>query len=212
MMDMHVPRQIRSFEIKAQSKPSGVGGGDVVRHYSIADWDLIILVDIAGHDETSSYLAQGLLGLMGGVSRYSRPSGPADFLFAVAETVCSDPAFAATQASAVALGLYDHGIVRIAGAGHPPVVERKGSAVTLYPSQAPMFGLPVAAPAQETVVTLDPGHQLFIFSDGVAESEADIRRIFAETRSVNLFDTIVSETATDDRSLVMVERVSGHPL
>ena len=62
----------------------------------------------------------------------------------------------------------EDGAVRAAGAGHPPILVRRGSgAVETLSSSAPPVGLLAAGTVRERKTTLHPGDGLLILTDGV---------------------------------------------
>ena len=205
LMRTELPRTLTGIALHLECRPGGIGGGDLVRHYRLDGWDLIVLADLTGHDETSSYLAQGLAGLMGGVARFGKPASPGAFLAAVAEGVLSDPAFAATHGSAVAIGVNWDGTVRVAGAGHPPVAVVTEDQVTLIPSDGAMLGLPPGRPPEETTVSLSGDDRLYVFSDGLAESTVEIQSLFDGLDRMAGLDTLLAKRGSvpsDDITLL----------
>jgi len=60
------------------------------------------------------------------------------------------------------------GGIRVAGAGHPPViVVRGGGEVQILPSSAPPVGLVVQGSLEEREAVLEPGDMLLLVTDGV---------------------------------------------
>jgi serine phosphatase RsbU (regulator of sigma subunit) len=134
--------------------------------------------------------------------------------------------FEPDQMATVVYGVYDlgTGVLRLASAGHPPpVVGRRGEAITLDLGQDPPLGVIEGLERQTTELELLPGTHLCFYTDGLVErrdrdvdvSVDQLRRLVGRASDATadqlaadmMVELVGAESADDDVALLVVRRL-----
>jgi hypothetical protein len=134
--------------------------------------------------------------------------------------------FEPDQMATVVYGVYDlgTGVLRLASAGHPPpVVGRRGEAITLDLGQDPPLGVIEGLERQTTELELLPGTHLCFYTDGLVErrdrdvdvSVDQLRRLVGRAADATadqlaadmMVELVGAESADDDVALLVVRRL-----
>lgn len=167
--------QLPGWDVAARYQPaesSAAVGGDWFDLLPLPDGRVgVVIGDVMGHDMAS---AATMGRLRSYVAAYAwRYGEPALVLTHVDDLVAAvDPEILATVAYAT-LGPAPTNEIRIANAGHPPLLlrERSGNVSALDGGRSTMIGVPVDDPCRiEATAELRPGSTLVLYSDGLVES------------------------------------------
>lgn len=118
-------------------------------------------------------------------------------------------------ATAVIGNLHDDGTLRIANGGHcPPLLVRANGSIEELRPTGPLLGLLPDAAWRSTMVRMEPGDALVLYSDGVIEAKdaggnelgvAGLRRIVERATSARaIHDALRTYACDDDLTLVVV--------
>lgn len=138
---------------------------------------VLVIGDVVGHDTAAAGAMGQLRGLLRGIA-YHSGAGPADVLsgldaamagLSVATTATAVVARLEQSADQLAAGVT---AVRWSNAGHPPpmVIDVRGAVHVLAASEADLLlGIDPTTPRAETVVELERGATLLLYTDGLVE-------------------------------------------
>jgi len=193
---------------------------------------MIVIGDVAGHDTAAAAAMGQLRGLLRGIAHHSG-AGPEEVLRGLDEAIVRmypDTMATATVArlerpDGVAGGAWSR--LRWANAGHPaPVVVSPGGTVTVLGGAAGdlMLGVDPTARRPESVVQLDPGATVLMYTDGLIERrdstiDEGMARLVAQLRELAgrplaemcdaLLERMVCPTPQDDVALIAVRVAPG---
>ncbi len=173
------------FELAVLYRPAMAVGGDFYEFVPLEDGNLgVIVADSAGHGVQAA-LGTALLkfatsGLAGG------DFGPGEILARMNEVLFKGLPREIPVAAAAAVLEPATGRIRFAGAGlpYPALVDSSGE-LHYQPSPGLLLGLvdeSMYTPGTETVLTLERGCSLLIFSDGLSESQDLGDELYGEGR------------------------------
>src|SRR3954451_23200208 len=193
---------------------------------------VIVIGDVVGHDTAAAAAMGQLRGLLRGIAHHSG-AGPAEVLRGLDEAIVRmypDTMATATVArlerpDGVEGGAWSR--LRWANAGHPaPVVVWPGGTVTVLGGAAGdlMLGVDPTAGRPESVVDLDPGATVLMYTDGLIERrdstiDEGMARLVGHLRELAgrplaelcdaLLERMVCPTPQDDVALVAVRVAPG---
>jgi hypothetical protein len=193
-------------DIQAASLPAAEVGGDFYQALHFADGSCVaILGDVSGKGLRAAMLVSVAIGAV----RRDGSSSPAAILADINQALLGR--MAGGFATCCCVRCEGDGSVTIANAGHPaPMLG--GQEVELEPG-LPLGILPEPAYA-EKVVSLEPGQQMVLVSDGVVEAENVQRELFGFDRTREISTRPAAEIAeaarawgqNDDITVVTVRR------
>ncbi len=216
-------RSERTLELTGISVPAREVSGDFYDHFVLPDGRVCFnLADVSGKGFTAALLmakASALLRCLGKAIHE-----PARLLAAVNRELC-ETAVRGMFVTVVA-GIYDpaHGLVRIANAGHQPVLYRSLSGSwSDIPAHSPPLGILPEVEFRESQFLLNDG-SLYLFTDGLSEAPhtaggrlelAGIRNMAERMRQLPPADRLQAMLAevtssgnppVDDITLLLLER------
>ncbi|MBL4698705.1 MAG: serine/threonine-protein phosphatase [Phycisphaerales bacterium] len=134
----------------------------------------IVLFDVTGHGLSAALTANRLQGELMRIMGEEPTIGPGELLTKLDRYICLTLADAAVLVTAVAMRADpEHGIIRIANAGHPSAILRSARGTTQrFDSTAPVLGVGVGDELKPIVEehAFEPGDSLIAYTDGVSES------------------------------------------
>ncbi len=163
--------QLSGYHVQALYRPSGVVGGDIYDVVRLDEHHVVVLIaDAAGHGLAAAMLAvlfRSQLPLVDFETKRARP--PAEVLRIANRSLC-DRVVAPGLFLTAAVALLDtrSGLLRVASAGHLPLLLRRanGALERIYHT-GPALGLYVEAGFSEHELVLAKGDRLLLFTDGL---------------------------------------------
>jgi PAS domain S-box-containing protein len=206
-------------------------GGDWYDAFLQRDGSAVLVIgDVVGHDTAAAAAMGQLRGLLRGIAHFSG-AGPAEVLRGLDEAMAHMHTETMATAAVARLEEWDGDgrsgtRLRWANAGHPPpmALHPDGTVVVLGGLIGDlMLGVDPTADRPESVLTLEPGTTVLLYTDGLVERHGDtldegIARLVRQLRTLagrpldELCDALIDEmlqgTPRDDVALVAV-RVGG---
>lgn len=189
-----------ALQLAARSVPARETSGDFYDFIDLGDEQIGIVVA----DVTGKSIAAALMMALARVtirSEARRHRSPAEVLRSANETICRD--HTARQLITAFYGVLDLRSLsmRFASAGHPyPLLRRGDDLIEIELSSLPLGGSP-ATHYMEQNLTLLPGDQFFIISDGLIEERNLQRELFGYDRllpAIMASDPVDPEQAIED--------------
>jgi PAS domain S-box-containing protein len=191
---------------------------------------VLVIGDVVGHDTAAAAAMGQLRGLLRGIAHHSG-AGPAEILRGLDEAIAS--MHTGTLATAAVARLEPAGpgggcVLRWANAGHPPpgLLHPDGAASLLLGERFDlMLGVDPDADRRESVVVVEPGATVVLYTDGLVESRGrsldegfellrgHLTALAGQPLDVlcdELLDRMVRGVPQDDVALVAL-RLSGPP-
>lgn len=170
-----IPRkmpEVRGLEFASIFRPAGYVSGDIfdLRQADDDVWSFF-LADVVGHGVPAALLTMVVSRSVVCRERVGlswRPVPPAEVLARLNEELCRQPEGPQRFATAV-YGLVDArtGMVRLAGAGHPPpLLMTPGRETRKLETEGPLLGVFDGATFDEVCVEMTLGSTLLLYSDG----------------------------------------------
>lgn len=170
-----------ALQLAARSVPARETSGDFYDFIDLGDEQIGIVVA----DVTGKSIAAALMMALARVtirSEARRHRSPAEVLRGANETICRD--HTARQLITAFYGVLDlrSMSLRFASAGHPyPLLRRGDDLLEIELPSLPLGGSPITH-YEEQSLTLEPGDQLFVISDGLIEERNIQRELFGYDR------------------------------
>lgn len=158
---------LRGWELSAVSLPARDLGGDLYDFLPLNDgWQAIMIGDVSGKGLPAALR----MAVARTVFRYAARLGepPAETLASVNRGVCTD----IPQGMVTMLYLMLHpeqGTLRIANAGHTYPIFLRGLVEEMELTGMPL-GVDPDIDYEETTIVVEPGHSVFLYTDGVTEA------------------------------------------
>lgn len=170
-----IPRKmpdVRGLEFASIFRPAGYVSGDIfdLRQADDDVWSFF-LADVVGHGVPAALLTMVVSRSVVCRERFGaswRPVPPAEVLARLNDELCRQPEGPQRFATAV-YGLVDArtGVVRLAGAGHPPpLLLTPGREARKLETEGPLLGVFDGAAFDEVTVEMPLGATLLLYSDG----------------------------------------------
>lgn len=148
--------------------PAGTGGGDFVLRLGGGGSETILFGDVMGHGIGAKILCHALAGYLSGFARSLEPDiGPAGLLARLSDAIADDLLLDGAVVTAVALAFDSAGVITLANAGHPQPLLITGGETVGVGVVGPLPGLMSVPRYVETIVALEPGQRLVIYTDGI---------------------------------------------
>lgn len=172
------------FELATSFQPAADCGGDWwTLHATAGGRTLLVVADVTGHGVPSAIItgaAKGATDLARAATRGKLTPG---MLLRMLNGVITSASRRQYMMTAVALVLDQDGTVQMANAGHPPPLRLRGNEVRPLPTHRdPPLGSVDGHVFEESTVTLQPGDDLLIYTDGVTECLNPREEEFGERR------------------------------
>jgi serine phosphatase RsbU (regulator of sigma subunit) len=186
-----------SLELAAAMQPAQLLGGDYYDFYKISDEIVdVVVADVSGHGAAASLLMPSLAVALR--LRAKELDGPAEIIKDL-DGVFRQITNAATFVT-MFYARFDQGnkTLQYANGGHnPPILVRPKTGETLLlDAGGPILGILPKAEFSNTVVTLDQGDILTLFTDGVIEQENEAGDEFSVSRLEELVRDKEAEPAS----------------
>jgi serine phosphatase RsbU (regulator of sigma subunit) len=182
---------IAGYDLAARNRPARRCGGDYYDALPIAGADagsrmLLCVADVSGKGMPAALLMSHMQATLRALLGRCR-SLPA------LATQASDLLFASSAANKYVTAAFldldlQSGAARYVSAGHVDclLVRADGAAVRLCSTGAPLGLLPPGLPYEETLVSVEPGDCLVLYSDGVGDAQNDQGEEFGDERLIDL--------------------------
>lgn len=221
-----LPNPIGNIATALASRNTGHGGGDLILHHKKAQSDLIILIDVMGHNETSKFFSHAYAGYLRGlIAALDTSATPSTILEHLSQGIYDDNLLSKLTLTCCVMEINESNIVEIATAGHPsPILFTETGANTL-PVKGILPGLIRHCSYSSYIFKLTEGTRLALYTDGLLESAAtnEARQKLEQSiieslkndleedmdhslnRCMQIFDTRNKEQPTDDALLLLLE-------
>ncbi|WP_448556060.1 SpoIIE family protein phosphatase [Thalassotalea montiporae] len=179
-----VSDSICGYQIHARSFSPKTGGGDFIYQQAIGDKTLLILADVMGHDAQAKLFAHSFSGFfsgfLSGLSLNTQQFPQAKCLdltammTALSNKLFEDELLSCSMFTYLALLIDEQG-VEIASAGHPQPLLLTASSNADMPIyevlnvQGALAGVCLGLEYQSTYLSMQPGQQLLLFTDGLTD-------------------------------------------
>jgi hypothetical protein len=168
------PIQAGPIRVSYAYEPMRQIGGDYLDLVTAADGSVTLaLIDVTGHGVAAALAVHRLHGELKRVMAQTPTPGPASIARALNEYVLLTLADERVFATAALIRIEPSGLANLCIAGHPsPLIAKHNGAVEAIDSTAMMLGVFPTADfiAEETLVQLNPGDALIIYTDGATEA------------------------------------------
>lgn len=177
------PLQLAWCEIAGMCVPAAEVGGDYFDVISLSEEEVLVVIgDVSGHG-----LGAGILAAMTKSALYSHfdlAGSPGNVLMRLNSTLCR---LTSKNSFVTLAGVYLNQrtrTVRLATAGHPPVLHYQAASQTIAARRTPSLGLGMAKDAvfEELEIPLVPGDRFLLYTDGVIEAGNRAAEQFGEER------------------------------
>ncbi|REL36532.1 SpoIIE family protein phosphatase [Thalassotalea euphylliae] len=179
-----VSDSICGYQIHARSFSPKTGGGDFIYQQAIGDKTLLILADVMGHDAQAKLFAHSFSGFfsgfLSGLSLNTQQFSQAKcfdltaMMTALSNKLFEDELLSCSMFTYLALLIDEQG-VEIASAGHPQPLLLTASSNADMPIyevlnvQGALAGVCIGIEYQSTYLSMQPGQQLLLFTDGLTD-------------------------------------------
>jgi serine phosphatase RsbU (regulator of sigma subunit) len=221
-----IPPEMGQWCVETLYRPGSNVGGDYYDVVSLDDQHLgVVIGDAAGHGVAAAMLSVLFKHRLELLDRSSRPLEPKEVLAAVNNDLYADMSAPGMFITAVYVLINKQsGHMRIASAGHPPVVCACRSGKSHMVSRGgPALGLQADARYEQEEIDFDLGDRLLLYTDGVSESSSSVLStdILIESlletgserdRILKGFYEISTADVGDDRddiTIILLERNAG---
>lgn len=184
------------FDIYASMDPAKEVGGDFYDFYLIDEDHLgLLIADVSGKGVPAALFMMASKILL---QNYALAGlSPAAVLTEANERICANNS--EEMFVTVWLGILDlrTGILTAANAGHEyPVIRRKGQSFELYKDR---HGLVIGGMRgikyREYEIRLEPGDEIFVYTDGVPEATNNSNKLYGTERMLNALNSVRSDPA-----------------
>ena len=168
---------ITGWSLSALYSPAGEenrAGGDFYDLHRIEDGWLVVIGDVTGHGARAASLTALARYTLRAAS--SLTGDPRQALAQLNSALLNRTGTALCSVAAFTLDQPAHGEVRVAVAGHPPPLLMHGSETHEVEPAGPILGAFEDASWEIETLTLDPGDQLLVYTDGVVEARGSSGR------------------------------------
>lgn len=185
-------------------RPVGYVSGDVYDLFQIDDRTVgFFIADVVGHGVPAALLTVALCRGLQALDRRDggwAPRRPRDVLARLNEDLVSRQ-FSGQRFATGIYGIIDRqtGEVSLSCAGHPPpmIVTRDGAAE--IEASGPLLGVFADAEYDETTFTLEPGHSLLLYTDGVETAFSTVAGSAKPTKAyLGVFSRVGQQAAGRD--------------
>ena len=186
------------FEIYATMTPAKAVGGDFYDYYLLDDDHLaIVIADVSGKGVPAALFMMIAKALI--KTHAYDTKDPLKTIEKVNDILCEDNGM--EMFVTVWLGIIDlkSGVMKYVNAGHenPAVKRADGSYEIVVERHDLVVGAMDGIAFHEHEIILNPGDQLFVYTDGVTEATDALYKLFGESRTIEALDKHSSEPITE---------------
>lgn len=199
----HSTPVVAGIDVFARSDPADTSGGDLYA-WTVADGVLhFAMGDVAGKGLPAAITMTNVISAANACFRQFGADGPGAVLRTMDQWLC-EPLSSREIFVTMVVGSFDPDSrkLRIANAGHSPVLYTHKGELRSIPAHYPPVGVLPIDGASETVVSADDGDMFLAGSDGLTEQQNPSGEMFGEERIADLVqDCLLSEAALDASEL-----------
>ena len=200
---------LHGLEVATRYAPAGSVGGDFFAVKVVGERTILALGDVSGKGAPAALLMATCRAVFEAFA--AEAAGPAALLDRMAR-ILADDLTAATAFMTLCVAVLDprHGVLRIANAGHCPVLLRTAAGVRLLAPEEPPLGVIDDLVHTEHTQPFAAGDLLLLATDGITEREAPDGAQYGLDRLIDHFAvTDGTPDAIADRLLADVDRFAG---
>jgi phosphoserine phosphatase RsbU/P len=184
----HLPK-LPGLDIAARFVPMASVGGDFYDFIRIDDKHLgILIADVSGHGLSSALIASMLqVALAGQVAHASKP---AEVLAGLNKALSGKFSENFVTAAYVYVDLEEN-LMRYGGAGHPPLMQYRGStdkAVRIL-ENGMVLGILEDSDYSAIEIPLEPGDRQVLFTDGIVEAANPAQEMYGDERVMQFLES-----------------------
>jgi sigma-B regulation protein RsbU (phosphoserine phosphatase) len=192
LMPRELPK-LEGFSIAAISRPLGYIGGDYYDVFSMGEKVAICIGDVVGKGVPAALMMSNLQAAVKVTAAHW--VNPSDLCQRVNQLACSNGASDKFISFFYALLDLRTRKLTYCNCGHnPPILKRADGAVERLQAGGTLIGLRGGEFYQEAYVSLEPGDQLVLFTDGLSEVENEVGDQYGEDRIIEQLKS--GQTAT----------------
>ena len=192
------PAEVEGYDLAGDCLPSGFVGGDYYDYIRMADGrTLLVVADVSGHNLASGMMMVEARAALRSLARNA--TDPVELFDSFATALYPD--LSATEKFLTAVGLVleaGSGRVEIVNAGHnDTLVRRRDGSIEPIPSGDTIIGFLANPKHERSVVELQPGDAVLLFTDGITEAVGSDDEMYGEERLHGVFASCAGRTARE---------------
>ena len=185
----HELPKLPELDIAARFLPMASVGGDFYDFIRIDDKHLgILIADVSGHGLSSALIASMLQVALAG--QVAHASQPAEVLAGLNKAVSGKFSTNFVTAAYVYVDL-EKNLMRYAGAGHPPLMQYRGSTgkAARILENGMVLGILEDSDYTAVEIPLEPGDRQVLFTDGIVEAANPAQEMYGEERLMRFLES-----------------------
>jgi phosphoserine phosphatase RsbU/P len=185
----HELPKLPGLDIAARFLPMASVGGDFYDFIRIDDKHLgILIADVSGHGLSSALIASMLQVALAG--QVAHASQPAEVLAGLNRAVSGKFSTNFVTAAYVYVNL-EKNLMRYAGAGHPPLMQYRGSTgkAGQILENGMVLGILEDSDYTALEIPLEPGDRQVLFTDGIVEAANPAQKMFGDERFMRFLES-----------------------
>jgi len=185
----HELPKLPGLDIAARFLPMASVGGDFYDFIRIDDKHLgILIADVSGHGLSSALIASMLQVALAG--QVAHASQPAEVLAGLNKAVSGKFSTNFVTAAYVYVNL-EKNLMRYAGAGHPPLMQYRGSTgkAKQILENGMVLGILEDSDYTALEIPLEPGDRQVLFTDGIVEAANPAQKMYGDERFMRFLES-----------------------
>jgi phosphoserine phosphatase RsbU/P len=185
----HELPKLPGLDIAARFLPMASVGGDFYDFIRIDDKHLgILIADVSGHGLSSALIASMLQVALAG--QVAHASQPAEVLAGLNKAVSGKFSTNFVTAAYVYVDL-EKNLMRYAGAGHPPLMQYRGSTgkAKQILENGMVLGILEDSDYTALEIPLEPGDRQVLFTDGIVEAANPAQKMYGDERFMRFLES-----------------------
>jgi phosphoserine phosphatase RsbU/P len=185
----HELPKLPGLDIAARFLPMASVGGDFYDFIRVDEQHLgILIADVSGHGLSSALIASMLQVALAG--QVAHASSPAEVLAGLNKAVSGKFSENFVTAAYVYVDL-ENNLTRYAGAGHPPLMQYRGSTgkAARILENGMVLGILEDSDYTAVEIPLEPGDRQVLFTDGIVEAANPAQEMYGEERLMRFLES-----------------------
>lgn len=177
-----LPTLSHNWKTALATRNTGIGGGDVVLHRDTANYLMVNLVDIMGHDVAAKFFSYAYGGYLRGLMFHleDNDSPSANLLNRLSDCAMEDNLLSQVILTCCSVTMFDNGAISLASAGHPAPILITPTGSRFLDVGGILPGVLYGAEYIPLSFQLQPGERIALYTDGLfeaAETQEDRQKL-----------------------------------